>query len=238
MKSISELKREARTTLNGRWGSAALLNLIPVLLGIIIASIILIPAIIFFQSVDFSQTMDTVSSNNAYDAGNSAGSSGGGLFGGIISALFTSGITWTLLEVVRKQRTEITPIKDAFRAFSGTYFLPVIGLFILQSIFVFLWSLLLVIPGIIKGYAYSQTYFVYYDTTEQTGNKPGLLDSITASRRLMNGYKGKLFLLDLSFIGWHILAIMTFGIGYIWLNPYIYTTKAAFYDALPKNPAY
>ena len=236
MKSISELKSEARSTLKGRWGSAALLNLIPVLVGIIIALIILIPAIIFFQSVDFSQAMSDASSNSAgYDTGNSAGSGGGGLFGGIISALFTSGITWTMLELVRKQRNQIAPVKDAFRAFSGLYFLPVVGLFILQSIFVFLWSLLLVIPGIIKSYAYSQTYFVYYDTVTQTGQKPRLLDSITASRRLMNGYKGKLFLLDLSFIGWHILAILTFGLGYIWLNPYIYTTKAAFYDALPKN---
>ena len=51
----------------------------------------------------------------------------------------------------------------------------------------------------------------------------------------MKGYKGQLFILDLSFIGWHILAIMTAGIGYLWLTPYISTTKAAFYDNLPKR---
>lgn len=50
----------------------------------------------------------------------------------------------------------------------------------------------------------------------------------------MNGYKRKLFLLDLSFIGWHILAILSLGIGYLWLIPYIYTTKAVFYENLLK----
>jgi len=95
--------------------------------------------------------------------------------------------------------------------------------------------LLLVIPGIIKGYAYSQSYFIYYDVVTETGEKPKILDTITASRKLMDGYKGKLFWLDLSFIGWHILAIATVGIGYLWLNPYITATKAAFYEQLPKQ---
>ncbi len=61
------------------------------------------------------------------------------------------------------------------------------------------------------------------------------MDTITASRRLMKGQKGRLFWLDLSFIGWHILAILTIGIGYLWLNPYISATKAAFYEDLQNN---
>ena len=51
----------------------------------------------------------------------------------------------------------------------------------------------------------------------------------------MNGYKGQLFWLDLSFIGWHILAWLTCGIGYLWLNPYIYATKAVFYNNLSEE---
>ncbi|HAX1154783.1 TPA: DUF975 family protein, partial [Enterococcus faecium] len=54
-------------------------------------------------------------------------------------------------------------------------------------------------------------------------------------RKLMDGYKGQLFWLDLSFIGWHILALATAGIGYLWLSPYISATKAAFYEQLPKD---
>lgn len=95
--------------------------------------------------------------------------------------------------------------------------------------------MLFLIPGIIKSYSYAQANFIYYDILEGTGQKPGYLECITASRRLMNGYKGQLFWLDLSFIGWHILAVLTCGIGYLWLNPYIYATKAAFYNNLPNE---
>lgn len=110
-----------------------------------------------------------------------------------------------------------------------------IGLAVLISIFTTLWGLLLVIPGIIKSYSYSQSYFIYYDIVQETGQTPKVLDTITASRKLMDGYKGKLFWLDLSFIGWHILALATAGIGYLWLSPYISATKAAFYEQLPKD---
>ena len=103
------------------------------------------------------------------------------------------------------------------------------------SIFTFLWSLLFIIPGIVKSYAYSQAYYIYYDTYQTTGQTPGYLDTITASRRIMDGHKGQLFWLDLSFIGWHLLAVLTLGIGYLWLSPYIAATKAAFYEELPKE---
>ena len=130
---------------------------------------------------------------------------------------------------------QIEPFKDAFRGFKGLFIGGVIGLAVLISIFTTLWGLLLVIPGIIKSYSYSQSYFIYYDIVQETGQTPKVLDTITASRKLMDGYKGQLFWLDLSFIGWHILALATAGIGYLWLSPYISATKAAFYEQLPKD---
>ena len=67
----------------------------------------------------------------------------------------------------------------------------------------------------------------------------GTLESLRMANRkagkLMDDYKGQLFWLDLSFIGWHILALATAGIGYLWLSPYISATKAAFYEQLPKD---
>lgn len=162
-------------------------------------------------------------------------SSGGGIVSGIISALFMSGISWTYLDILRGTKSTIEPFKDAFRGFTGLFLGGVILLAILISIFTTLWALLFVIPGIIKSYSYSQSYFIYYDVITETGEKPGVLNTITASRKLMDGYKGKLFWLDLSFIGWHILAMLTAGIGYLWLNPYITATKATFYEQLPKN---
>jgi uncharacterized membrane protein len=232
MKTRAELKTEAKTVLRGRWKDSVLMSLVPTLvsiaIGLILFFLLVIPMFLFFQN-----NPDALNGAANYD-GNSSGG-GGGLIGGLLGALFSAGISWTYLDLLRGRRQEIRPFSDAFRGFAGPVILGVICVYLLMTIFVFLWSLLLIIPGIIKGYAYSQAYFVYYDAYEETGERPGFLNCITRSRKLMNGYKGQLFLLDLSFIGWHILAILTAGIGYLWLTPYITATKAAFYENLPKE---
>lgn len=95
---------------------------------------------------------------------------------------------------------------------------------LLISLYTLLWTLLLVIPGIIKSYSYAMTPYILTEHPELSAN-----EAITASRKLMRGNKWRLFCLELSFIGWHILASLSFGIGYLWLNPYIQTAKAEFY---------
>ncbi|OQO70403.1 hypothetical protein BH747_06810 [Enterococcus villorum] len=231
MLSSKELKQQAKDSLKGRWGQAVLLNLIPTLIAIAIIMIIAIPiALLLANSYSDPSTTQDMANNMSNGT-----SGGGGIFSGVISALFMSGISWTYLDILRGTKTKIEPFKDAFRGFSKLFIGGVILLAILIAIFTSLWALLLVIPGIIKSYSYSQSYFIYYDVVTETGEKPKVLDTITASRKLMNGYKGKLFWLDLSFIGWHLLALLTAGIGYLWLNPYITATKAAFYEQLPKN---
>ena len=100
----------------------------------------------------------------------------------------------------------------------------------LMMIFVSLWSLLFVIPGIIMAYAYSMAVYVSYDNPELTS-----LEAIKESRRLMNGHKWDLFVLDLSFIGWILLCCLTFGIGFFFLAPYIETAHAEFYRELVKG---
>ncbi|MBQ8049926.1 MAG: DUF975 family protein [Bacteroidales bacterium] len=100
-----------------------------------------------------------------------------------------------------------------------------LGLSILYMLFVFLWALLLYIPGIIKGLAYSMSPFILKDNPELSANQ-----AINLSMKMMKGHKFDLFFLMLSFIGWGILAIFTFGIGYLWLAPYMSTTMVAFYE--------
>ncbi len=100
-----------------------------------------------------------------------------------------------------------------------------LGLSILYMLFVFLWALLLYIPGIIKGLAYSMSPFILKDNPELSANQ-----AINLSMKMMKGHKFDLFCLMLSFIGWGILAIFTFGIGYLWLAPYMSTTMVAFYE--------
>lgn len=137
-----------------------------------------------------------------------------------------SGYNWVFLDLIRGKRGKIS---DLFMPFSNHYW-TVFATMILQSIFVFLWSLLFVIPGIIKGLAYSQSMFILKDHPEFTANKV-----ITESRKLMDGYKWKFFLLQLSFIGWGILSILTLGIGLLWLVPYITAANAQFYEKLIEN---
>lgn len=105
-----------------------------------------------------------------------------------------------------------------------------VGAVLLVFAYTLLWTLLLVIPGIIKAYSYSMTFYILRENPEMTAG-----DAITASQKMMDGHKMDLFLLSLSFIGWAILASITFGIGYLWLIPYIYTAYAAFYETLKKE---
>lgn len=115
-------------------------------------------------------------------------------------------------------------VSNVFRnGFTG-YFRNVWGMF-LTFVFTLLWSLLLVIPGIIKMYSYALTPYILKDYPELSANQ-----AINLSRKMMKGHKLDLFILQLSFIGWLILAALTAGIGSLWLTPYMLTTQAAFYQ--------
>lgn len=225
------LKLEAKATLKGRWKEAVLLNLIPTIIMIIVAIFFAGFIVLVFSWTDFTN----YSSYSSMSQSKGGSNGGGGIISGLLTTLFTVGISWTFLDLLRNPGREINPFKDATRSFRDSFFGPVIGLYFLQMIFVFLWTLLLIIPGIIKSYSYSQTYFIYYDTYTTTGERLRLTDCITASRRLMRGHKMALFVLDLSFILWHLLGMLTLGIGYLWIMPYITTTKAAFYKSIAET---
>lgn len=97
----------------------------------------------------------------------------------------------------------------------------------LNGLFVALWSLLLVIPGIIKAYSYSMALYILAENPEI-----GALEAINRSKAMMDGHKMERFVLDLSFIGWHLLGAVTFGIAYVWVIPYISATTANFYNSI------
>ena len=102
---------------------------------------------------------------------------------------------------------------------------------VLKRIFIGLCLLLLIIPGIVKAYSYAMTSYIVKDNPGIGAN-----DAIEMSMKLMNGHKFELFYLHLTFIGWGILCLLTCGIGFLWLQPYIYTAQAEFYhDLLEEN---
>jgi hypothetical protein len=80
------------------------------------------------------------------------------------------------------------------------------------------------IPGIVKGLGYSMTPFILAENPDMTAR-----EAISASSKLMNGHKWELFVLGLTFIGWELLCVLSLGIGFLWLNPYMNATYAAFY---------
>ena len=103
------------------------------------------------------------------------------------------------------------------------------GMF-LMNFFISLWSLLLIIPGFIKLYAYALTPYILIDNPELSANQ-----AINLSQKMMKGHKFDLFFLHFSFIGWVFLSIFTFGIGLLWLLPYMMTAQAAFYQDVKKE---
>lgn len=108
-----------------------------------------------------------------------------------------------------------------------------VGGMLLVQIFTALWTLLLIIPGIIKAYSYSLTPYILIDNPELSPR-----EAIRRSQQMMEGQKFNLFWMQLSFIGWFILACLTGGIGFLWLVPYYHTSVAVFYQNLKNNMAF
>ena len=125
------------------------------------------------------------------------------------------------------------PYVSAFSVFMENRFGPECINFVMTSIFTFLWTLLLIIPGIIKSYSYAMTPYIVKDMVA-SGTQVGATDGINASKALMNGHKMDLFIFDLSFIGWFLLGVISV-IGLLWFVPYYQTAKANFYRELAGN---
>ena len=137
----------------------------------------------------------------------------------IITYPLAYGFAILFLDLFREGKPiDIGKLFDGFKDFGRVW-----GTLILVAIYTILWTCLLIIPGIVKSYSYALTPFILKDEPELKYNA-----AIEKSMRMMDGYKMKLFLLDLSFIGWMILSVLTLGIGLLFLQPYMNTARAAF----------
>ena len=197
MKTISEYKDMALQSLEGKWGKAAIASLI--------AFIILE---LFGSSPSFF--MDPIPSM---------------VLQGVFSLLLLP-LVWGhfifFLRLIRDENLDYGHLFDGFNQYFRIFLAE-----LLKGIYILLWALLLIIPGLIKEYSYAMTEFILKDNPEMSGE-----EAICESMRLMQGHKMQLFLLDLSMIGWLILSILTLGIGLLFLLPYNYTAHAHFYEDL------
>ncbi|GHT21911.1 hypothetical protein FACS189430_02820 [Bacteroidia bacterium] len=137
------------------------------------------------------------------------------------------GLAVTFLKNFRREAIDAGTLFVGFR----NYF-KVLGPMLLVGLYTFLWTLLFIVPGIIKAYSYAMTAYILHDDLTV-----GADEAIERSKAMMNGYKAKLFLLDLSFIGWGLLCVLTLGIGLLWLIPYMQTSRAAFYEEVRNSAA-
>lgn len=142
-----------------------------------------------------------------------------------LSGIFGYGITSYYLKISRGE--EVT-FKELFS--KTNLALPYIFLSVVTGIFIFLWSLLFIIPGIIASISYSLVHFIKLDNPELNE-----FEVIRRSKEMMKGHKMAYLILCLSFIGWEILGVFTFGILYVWLIPYMNVTMANFYNQLKQE---
>lgn len=140
----------------------------------------------------------------------------------LITGPFTLSLTIISLKVIRGYNVEIGDMFLGFKNFVNAFLLSLIN-----EIFIFLWSLLFIIPGIVKAYAYSMSYYILADNPDMDPNQARL-----HSIELMEGNKWRLFCLDCSFIGWGVLCVLTCGILTFWVQPYRQCAYAAFYQEI------
>ena len=129
------------------------------------------------------------------------------------------------LKLVDGEEARFEDLFSGFDIFGNAFVLN-----LLIALKVFAWSLLFVIPGIVAAYRYSMATYILAENPNMQAT-----EAIEHSKALMDGRKGDLFCLDLSFIGWALLAVLTAGIGNLWLVPYMTVSRAAFYRSLPRS---
>jgi len=152
------------------------------------------------------------------------------MVGGVASFLVTPplslGVCMIYLGLTEGKKAEVGTLFQGFQSFGKSIWLT-----ILVAVFTFLWTLLLYIPGIIKGLSYSMAFYVLADNPEMTAR-----EALRESKEIMHGHKWELFVLQLSFILWMILGLFTLGFAYIYVIPYMSTTVANFYQKIKRQP--
>ena len=218
----SDLRYQARQTLAGKWGVAVLAGFLAALLGGLVVGSgagpnlnleeeelrhipkVLLPYIMMLASI-------------------------GGILGivrFIVGGPVKLGYCRFLLKMHDGEDAQVGDLFSRFDRFGDGFCLE-----LLTSLYIMLWSLLFIIPGLVKAYAYAMAPFILEENPNMTPS-----EAIKASRELMDGHKFDLFCLHWSFFGWALLSVLTLGIGSLWLNPYMNAATAAFYRSIAGRP--
>jgi len=233
MKYAEDFRRIARNALNGKWGIAVIAGLIASLLGALDMD-----GSKLKLNVDISNADVVLQYGNQIILSTKEGfhPEWGMMTAGIASYITGLVIIVAILYFVLGRIIELgysrfqldlvdgneAKIETLFQYFLHWQTAAIAGL--LQRVYVFLWSLLFLIPGIVAAYSYAMTSYILAECPEMTAS-----EAIAKSKELMSGNRFRLFCLQFSFIGWSFLCMFTFGIGNLWLTPYKQAATAAFY---------
>lgn len=196
--SSSNLRALGRNALIGKWGLGVL--------GTLLFAVLTMVPVFILDAIFGDGTMSPTTVSSIYSM--------------LITGPMTLGYAMFAISIFRNRETSPAEVFYGFERFGKAF-----GLYIVMSILIFLWALLLIVPGIIAALRYSMSFYILADHPEM-----GIMEAINESKRMMRGNKWKFFCLNLSFIGWGILCLFTLGIGFLWLGPYLEVTVIAFYD--------
>ena len=146
----------------------------------------------------------------------------------IAEGAFTLGFAVMALKMGRDAKIELKDLFCGFNSFGSAFFLS-----LLTGIFIILWSLLFLIPGIIACFRYSMAYFILADNPDMKA-----MAAIKKSKEIMKGRKWEFFVFELSFFGWYLLGMITLGFAYIYIGPYMEAAAAKFYDLIKNDTMY
>ncbi len=227
---IREIKRQAKLSLKGNWGKAILACFVLTVISGMITAIGNINSPLLNADFD-TMTLERLEALiKASATSSNVLQSMMSFVEFLIAGALSFGLATFFIRWIRNDRPEI---EHLFSGFNKEYFLKTFLIHVISTLYIALWTLLFIVPGIIKSFAYSQAYRIAYDHPEMSA-----LDCIRESERIMYGHKMQLFELVLSFFGWYLLVAITFGIALLWLQPLMETSNAIFYDTIRYHPVF
>jgi uncharacterized membrane protein len=207
MKKIDafDLLHESRASLSGNWGNGALLTLSYV--GLVVVAYFVLYVLLISCGIDI-ETDDTSIFELPIDI--------------FLDLPLSFGLSLVFLWFVKDNRN--FEMKDIFSAFNNTYYWKSIGVSLLMGIYIVLWALLLIVPGIVKALSYSMATYIIAENPEMRAE-----EAIQRSMKMMDGHKMELFILCLIGLGLVILSVFTLFIGLLWIMPWLQVVTVKFY---------
>lgn len=211
--SNKDLMADARMALSGNWGMGVL--------GYILYTVLVMSVSMFTYAAIFFVAMASAASGSDAVVATNAVSFASQLVQLVLSGVFVVGFCSYYLVIAQEGEARLECLFTGFKRFWTAF-----AAYFMSSLFILLWTLLFIIPGIIAMFRYAMVFFIIADDEDV-----GPLEAIRQSKEMMKGNKWKFFCLNWRFFWWALLAaFFTFGIGFLWLVPYMQTSFAKFYE--------